>query len=417
MSTLSAGDESVTATIAKERYYAESYARAEHDRLWPNVWLHAAALDRLPRPGAFLRVELGGVDVLLVRGEDATVRAFHNVCQHRGRRLVDARSGEAKALRCPQHAWQWRLDGSLLHVPDREVFGCLLDDGAALHALPCELWAGQAWVHLGTPRETLREWLAPLVEQLEKYDLESHALVEETTYDVPCNWKAAADQFNEAYHVRTVHPYLMGALDDTTVRDEVHGPHVFSTFRIGTPSPRNQLTELSPVLVEFLTANGVDPASLDGDATRAPEALRRAMRARGIVKLDDDELLSCRNWSVFPSIRLSAYGHMFQIDRYRPHPTDPERSWLDQYTFMRVMPGEPRPTAAVASFTCTAEREGELVTEGGAKLPRVVDDDARQMVAVQRGMHSPGFRELRLGGHERRIVHMHAMLDLYVGAV
>jgi phenylpropionate dioxygenase-like ring-hydroxylating dioxygenase large terminal subunit len=401
--------------VDKQRYLSREFAEAERQRLWPRTWLHAAALDLLPTAGRFVRVELGGADVLVIRGQDLTLRAFHNVCQHRGRRLVDAPCGEVEVLRCPLHHWQWSTEGKLVSVPDRGVFGSLLDDSPTLSALACDTWGGQVWIHIGPPRESLGDWLAPAVAAFEHYYLDDYALVEQAAYDVPCNWKTVADQFNEAYHVRTVHPYLLGAVDDTSVQDEAFGAHVFSSFRIGRPSPRVAEKGIGPALAEFLSANDVDPASLGNDATRAEDALKKGMRARGIDRLTDDELLSCRNWSLFPSLRLSVYAHMLQIDRYRPNATDPERSWLDQLTFQRLRPGEPRPTPRVVEYTCTGEEaSGKLRVEGGAQMPRVVEDDVREMVAVQRGMHSPGFRSLRLGGHERRILHMHAVLDRYL---
>jgi phenylpropionate dioxygenase-like ring-hydroxylating dioxygenase large terminal subunit len=391
--------------VPKERYLSRDFAQAEARHLWPKVWLHAAALDLLREPGAFVTVELGAGDVLLVRGEDRTIRAFHNVCLHRGRRLVDEPHGILKTLRCPLHHWQYRLDGSLAHVPDREVFGPLVHDGLKLGALACETWGGQAWVHFGTPDQPLAQWLAPAVSALDRHDLESYALKDQVTFDVPCNWKTGADQFNEGYHIRAVHPQLLGSIDDTWTPMEVHGNHVLQRFAFGRPSPRVSSTTMTEALADLLRQNGVDPASLGGDATRAPAALRAAMRARGIERLSDEELLTGQSWFLFPSVTFNAYAHMLMLHRYRPHRSDPERMWLDQLTFVRVAPGEPRPAPEIRSFV----RPGE-----GSGGP-VVEDDVRHIIAVQRGMHSPGFESLRLGVLERCSLHMHAIIDRYLG--
>ncbi len=266
--------------------------------------------------------------------------------------------------------------------------------------------AVRIWVHLGKPRETLAEWLAPVASSLARYDLDEHALVEEATFELPCNWKAAADQFNEAYHVRTTHPYLLGSVDDTSIQVEAHGPHFQQVFRIGGPSPRIRSTEVTESLAELLRAAGADPASLDGDARRAPEAIRKALRARGVSRLTDDELVMGRSWYVFPSLTFNAYAHGLQMHRYRPHPRDPERMWLDQITFQRSSRDAARRVPLVQSYV----RPGE--GSGG----RVVEDDIAHLVEVQRGMRSPGFEVLRLGGHERCSLHMHATIDHYLAS-
>ncbi len=222
--------------VGKERYVSAAFAELERERIWPRVWLHAAAVDVVAKPGRFVRVELAGNDVLVVRGADDEIRAFHNVCQHRGSRLVDAPRGEVRTLRCPLHHWQWSTEGAPLCVPDCQVFGSLLEELPGLSPIVSDTWGGQVWVHLGVPDQSLHAWLAPAVEAFSHYELEHYALVEQASFNVPCNWKTAADQFNEAYHVRTIHPYLMGAVDDTSVCNVVHGPHVFSSFRVGVPA-------------------------------------------------------------------------------------------------------------------------------------------------------------------------------------
>jgi phenylpropionate dioxygenase-like ring-hydroxylating dioxygenase large terminal subunit len=391
--------------VSKDRYVSRAFADAEAERLWPRVWLHAAPLDLLAAAGQFVTVELAGGDVLLIRGHDDRIRAFHNVCLHRGRKLVDEPCGLARTLRCPLHHWQWNTDGSLARVPDREVFGSLVDDTLGLRPLACEAWGGQAWVHFGAPQETLIEWLAPAVKALEPYELERYALLDLVTFDVPCNWKTGADQFNEAYHVHTAHPYLLGSVDDTNTSFEVHGPHVQQVFTIGRPSPRLASNEVTESLADLLRQNGVAPESLGGDATRAPAALRAAMRARGIDRLTDEELLTGRSWYLFPSLTFNAYAHMLMMHRYRPHRGDHERMWLDQLTFTRLDGNAQRPVPETRSF----KRPGE-----GSGGP-VIEDDVSHLIALQQGMRSPGFEAVRLGGHERCALHMHATIDRYLG--
>ncbi len=150
------------ARVSKERYYSAEFAALERERLWRRVWLHAAPLDLLANRGDFYTTTVGMADILVIRGQDGTLRAFHNVCQHRGRRLVRERFGNTKQLRCSTHHWQYDDDGVLANAPDREVFGPLLDSAPCLPLVACDIWEGQVWVHLGEPEETLAEWLAPV---------------------------------------------------------------------------------------------------------------------------------------------------------------------------------------------------------------------------------------------------------------
>jgi len=369
------------------------------------VWLHAAALDRIASPGSFVTVRLGGAtDVLLVHGADGVVRAFHNVCRHRGRRLVDDPSGQLTELRCPLHHWTWRLDGQLARVTERSAFPGLQDEALGLAEMPCEAWLGQVFVHLGTPEQTLAEWLAPLTNALAPYDFDRYALVDQKTFSLPCNWKTVADLFNEAYHVPAVHPYLLGTVDESSVVTTLHGPHAEQVFRLGTPSPRVSPTEVTEALRELLKSNGADPSKLEDDARRAPALLRQALREKGLTKLSDEQLTEGRSWFVFPSQTLNVYPMSAMLHRHRPHPTDPERTEFDQLTFERVAEGQPRPAPRISRHVRPASQESS---------GPVTEDDLRQVLAVQEGMRSPACEFIRLGAKEQALLHMHRTLERY----
>lgn len=392
-----------TALVPKERYFSPEVFAAERERLWPRVWLHATTADQVAEPGSFVTVRLGATaNVLVVRGHDGVLRAFHNVCQHRGRRLVDAPCGALDRLRCPLHHWEWALDGSLTRIPERAAFGALAVD-VPLPELSCEPWGGQVFVHLGEPRETLAEWLAPVTQALERFGLEDYALVDQKTFEVRSNWKTVADLVNEAYHLPAIHPYLLGVVDVSSLEGAVHGPHCEHTFRYGQPTPGVDRAAVTEALEGLLRDNGADPADLRGDARNAPAVLRRALRSRGIEGLSDEELTTGRSWMIFPSVTLTVYPAMAQLHRHRPHPTDPERTSFDQLGFRRVAPGEPRPEPSIVHRV-----------EDPAGTGKVTADDLPHLPALQRGMRSPGFEAVRLGAHELAAQHLHATLQRYL---
>ncbi|MCA9604159.1 MAG: Rieske 2Fe-2S domain-containing protein [Myxococcales bacterium] len=386
--------------VDPERYWSLAWAAREAS-LWSRVWLPAAHEHRLVGPGAFVTTTVGGVDVLVLRGDDGVLRAFRNACAHRGRRLVEASHGTLEGgLRCPLHHWSYGLDGRVSDVPSRGSFGGLAD-GAGLCALPCEAWCGHVFVHLGEPEETLAAWLAPLEAGLSRHRLDDLALVDVKTFALACNWKTIADLFNEAYHVPAVHPYLLGSVDPASVRSAIHGPHVEQTFAIGRPAAGQSPTEVTDSLRDLVRDVGADPAALAGDATNAPGLIREALRARGLTELGDDELLEGKSWYVFPALTLNVYPHGAQVHRPRPDPRDPERCWLDQLTFARLG-GTERPAIRVSSYDGIAEGSG-----------RVTEDDLAEAIEVQRGLRSA--RELLVGEREAALAHMHDELERHLG--
>lgn len=396
---------SAPVAIPKERYLSAEHAARERERLWPRVWLHAAARELVSAPGRFVTITLGGADVLVVCAADGSVRAFHNVCQHRGRRLVDDPHGELTSLRCPLHHWRWSLEGALRSVPSRESFGDLVGEGTPrLPELACATWKNHVFVCLAAPEQSLDEWLAPIATALERWDLEAYALVDQKTFELPCNWKTIADLFNEAYHVPAVHPYLLGSVDAAATEAALHGPHAEQVFAIARPTA-GAPAELTDSLRELVRDAGGDVAALRGDPANAPAVMRAALRARGVDRLSDEELLQGRSWLVFPSHTLNVYAFGAMLHRSRPHPDDPQRAWLDQLTYARLAPGASPPTPRVATFV----RPG-VDGDGG----RVTEDDLRQAIEVQRGMRSAGFTGPRLGRREGALAHMHAGIERYL---
>ncbi len=119
-----------TALIPKSRYISRAYAEKEHAHLWNRVWLLAGFLRDLPLPGDYLTYEIGRESVLVVRQASGEVAAFHNVCMHRGNRLVEPGRGQSRGFTCLFHAWRYGIDGGLEHVLDEERFeqGCPRQD-------------------------------------------------------------------------------------------------------------------------------------------------------------------------------------------------------------------------------------------------------------------------------------------------
>src|SRR5579871_1713960 len=122
-------------THSVEAYISESYARAERDKLWRKTWLQAGRVEEIPEVGNYITYEILDDSILIVRSAPDQIRAFYNVCSHRGRRLVDtpkgakAGCGKKKNFVCGFHAWTYNLEGQCTHVPDRDYWAGALTEG------------------------------------------------------------------------------------------------------------------------------------------------------------------------------------------------------------------------------------------------------------------------------------------------
>lgn len=394
--------------IPKSRYLDPAFLQLELDRIFARTWLFAGPVADLDRSGAYFTFELGDESVVVVRNGQ-TVHALHNACAHRGRRVREAGLGHAQSFRCPYHLWEYGLDGVLQRRPEPESFGeCAPAARPRLRPVAVETWGGFAWVNFAPHPEPLADFLGPVGAALAAYRLEEYALSEDQTVDLPCNWKVGVDAFNEAYHLRAVHPQLLQMLDEQHVELELLGRHSCIRVPFGLTSP--SLPEREAVndhLKYLLTEAGLDPARFPGPASAVRGAIQRFLRQRAdldLSALTDAQLTDNHQYYVFPNLTLNIYAMKLMVLRHRPHPTDPNRMLLDQQQYVRVPRNTQRPPRP----------KPEKFPYGKGSLGFVTDQDTFNLVRVQRGMRSSGFDGLVLGENERRIRHMHHTIDEYL---
>jgi phenylpropionate dioxygenase-like ring-hydroxylating dioxygenase large terminal subunit len=162
----------------------------------------------VPEAGSFIRreVEFAKASLLIMRGKDGAVRAFHNVCTHRGTQLTQESCGRKNTFSCPYHMWTFGTDGALVSAPDFERFYVAKED-MGLKAVACEVVAGLIFVNFDpVPRQTAREFLGPIADELETLPSARAVEFTEWVYEIPANWKTNYDNFQENYHLRFIHP-------------------------------------------------------------------------------------------------------------------------------------------------------------------------------------------------------------------
>ena len=190
-------------------YHDPDYFRIEMARLIRPSWQIVCHESEIREPGAWRTLELLGESVLVIRGADGAVRAFANVCRHRGSRLVDGEAGCARRLTCPYHAWTYASDGRLVSVPHREEYPGL--DAARLGLIPVELeaWHGFLFVRLESGGPGIGVMMAPYEAEIAPYRLpELEAIGRITLRPRDVNWKNVADNYSDGLHINVAHPGL-----------------------------------------------------------------------------------------------------------------------------------------------------------------------------------------------------------------
>ena len=195
-------------------YWSPEWLALEQEHCFRRAWVFAGAEAELAEPGAMKPLEVGGAPIVLVRGSDGQIRAFHNVCRHRGAKLVTQPCRKA-TLTCPYHAWNYGLDGVLrarphFHGPDSaERIDPAQGDKLNLMEVRCESWNGCIFVNVSGDAQPLKEWLAPLLARTQGYDFSAIRWAGKLDFEVNANWKLVYENYMEGYHVFAIHPRLL----------------------------------------------------------------------------------------------------------------------------------------------------------------------------------------------------------------
>jgi phenylpropionate dioxygenase-like ring-hydroxylating dioxygenase large terminal subunit len=213
---------SLIATLPGSYYTDENIFQLEQERIFESMWFCAARAADLPTPGSFETVEVGRESILLTRTRDNSIRAFFNVCRHRGARLCTEDSGEVKrAFQCPYHAWTYDLEGKLIAAPNLTKMPDIDRTGFGLARVHVREWLGYVWVCLADEppsfeQDVLGEVVARLgdLESIEHYDIDNLEVGRRIVYDVKANWKLIVENFMECYHCATIHPELTEVLPE-----------------------------------------------------------------------------------------------------------------------------------------------------------------------------------------------------------
>jgi choline monooxygenase len=218
-------------TLPNAAYIDPEFFQEEREWVFKKNWVFAEFAHKLAETGTVRPVQVAGQSLLLTKDTDGIIRAFHNVCIHRGAALIKESKTNCRNIVCPNHSWSYSLKGKLLARPhffggdqhDTQPTDCVSSNLVEVH---CDTWHDWIFVNLDGQAGAFSSHIAPIVEKLEGYDLESLHLGGSLSFDIQANWKLAIENFIEPYHVFSCHPWLhsfvtMAERDPPTFEDHI----------------------------------------------------------------------------------------------------------------------------------------------------------------------------------------------------
>jgi phenylpropionate dioxygenase-like ring-hydroxylating dioxygenase large terminal subunit len=404
--------------VPVDRYISAEFAALENERLWSRVWQIACSVDHVAEPGDFFEYSVGSYSVLIVRADDGELRAFQNVCRHRGNAICQGAGSGLRELRCGYHRWTWDLQGRLREVPSRRGFGVLRNEDFPLLAASVGMWGPLVFVNLDPHAAPLDGFLEGVPDDIAWIGLEDFRCRAIVVVPVDANWKTIADGFSETYHVQGLHRQMLASMDDINSSQRLWRLHGKSSQPYGVPSPRFRRPvpdqEVWDSFVETqggrmgVTEQGPVPPVPDG-ATVADviaERIRKHHAADGVdlSSFDTAHMLCLNQYNLFPNSTVLVAPDLLQVLCGRPGPT-PDSGQLVGIAFQRVpSPETPRSRPMDVTVPPDAADFGNVLNQDIAILPR-----------VQRGLHQPGLTHLALSSEECRLINTHRNLETYLG--
>jgi Rieske 2Fe-2S family protein len=341
------GGRSPSLALEPRMYFDPAVAELEDRAIFSRTWQLAGHVSDLPDTGSWLTARAGSQSAIVVRDKEGALRAFRNVCRHRGRRLMNEATGCSKALRCAYHGWTYGLDGSLLGAPEIRGFGDRLDRPSfGLHEVRVEDLCGLVFINLDREARPLAEQVEGLPERLARYDIPSLERASggaDTTQ--PANWKVVADNYLEGYHIPLAHPSLMRLLDYEHYEADIHHGYTWVEAPMRDEPSENRIERLYQRFVEPM------------------------------AQLTDADRHVWRYLFIYPNTALDLYPD--QVGYWQIHPETTETT-RDVYALLR-----PR----------SQRLRSRLVRGLNNRLNDLVNDEDLELVqAVQRGLHTDGYR-------------------------
>ena len=243
--------------ISMREKLTPAYFELERERIFRRAWLPIGHASNVPEPGSYFVREMPvfKTSLLVVRGQDGKVRAFHNACTHRGNKLVRGGDGCRKSFSCGFHGWTFSCEGDLRLITDEHQFRDLDKSALGLRPIHTQVWEDLIFVNgADEPHESLREWLGEMFDEYGGY-FDPHARVASLRINVNSNWNLAVNSFTEGYHTLYLHRNSVPDYQGGRINPDRHRPfmQLFKRHhRYSAPAnPDHRLTAAEALAVKY----------------------------------------------------------------------------------------------------------------------------------------------------------------------
>ena len=410
--------------IPASRYYDREFFDLECEHLWTRVWQMACRLEEIPNPGDYVVYDNLGQSVIVVRVDAETIKAYHNVCRHRGMQLVQDRGNCVGGFVCPFHGWAWGTDGRNKFVFAPNVFDKELLDQADLRLGECriEFWGGCAFINFDDDAPPLQASLEPFAGYHDAHNVEKMRAEWWKSTVLPVNWKLVAEAFMEGYHAPRTHPQLFahagqqgyGAGSDPlsfTDPTDVVGSSIYFMKSLSEGMGCGMIHEKDIRVAEDLRGKvqlPEDPMEAMIEWNRLlNDAIVESSQEAGIPMPNLNDLASKGHVSsvnfAFPHyFLLPLYGN---ASSYRIRPLGPEETLFEVWALTLFPEGEEPESPTTPT----------PIPFDDPSWPEVLGQDFDNLPKQQVGLHSKGFESMRLSHEtEGMVSNFERLVDGYV---
>ena len=209
-------------------YTSQDWFDREQREIFSKTWRFAGFVEDVAEPGAYSSVQAGLNNIFIVMGRDRRLRAFHNICRHRGTQLIRTIGKTQRALTCPYHDWTYDLEGNLISVPDEErEFKGIDKTCLGLKPAAVDLWRGMIFVHPDPNVGSIMEWFGDIEPRLGPHAVDELPEYQDarTSYEIKANWKIVVENFIDVYHLSHLHSGTLHMYDHAKAKYGFVGPH------------------------------------------------------------------------------------------------------------------------------------------------------------------------------------------------
>lgn len=318
-------------TLPRRYYVGSDVYDAETEQIFFKRWLYVGRANSIKEAGQYFLTEIESENVIILRDAAGEIRAHHNLCRHRGTRLVDEPKGQLpKTIQCLYHAWTYALDGTLIGAPFMDEVEGFCKEDYPLKKVSVSVWRGCIFINLDPDPEPFETAFEPFMDRFHSWTMDELEIAHSITYDLPVNWKLVFQNYSECYHCPALHP---------------------------------QLNELTPFrnsendLEEGALLGGPMRMSMEGGSM----TITGQRCAPPLGDLSGDRLNRVEYFTVFPSMLLSLHPDYVLIHRIERLAVDRTRvvcDWLFHPTAMAAADFDP--SGAIEFWNMTNKQDWEV---------------------------------------------------------